>query len=548
MSNGDFKGLDVIIVGETGPTGRPGQSIGALPRVYTVGEMDDVTGDGGEFETLQAALDAAHADGPDADNRAWILSNIAEFPEDVYVYDFCHVWSARSGGAKITGSNTAGTHIVTVECCGSIDGYEVLPRYANKASGLRFIDGGGPAATFPSLGEMRVTDIPESFEFTDAAVLFEATSASVQYGVPRLAAAAKNAHGIRIASGATGIFAVFFGGISGGGGNPDILIDDGQLQLLEGFMSPSATIKVNSPGSLRFFGSFAGLDLANIDTSGGGSVTLGVHSEQFIYKNGVSGLAAANVQAAIDEAIARIVVNDTHRTGDGSDHVDVALNNTHRTSDGSGHGFINQDVTTGAVPEFGGLGVGVAAPDASALAEFMSTTKGVLFPRVTEVQRDAIGSPATALIIYNTTSNQLQIYNGTAWVNLIKEAVSSKATPTTSDPTTSSTGFVTMPQMTVSETITSGRALVIGYASIEVGDGEDAELQLQVDESQIDEVSNMYGSDDGNSQVVRATQTLVGVATGLSVGSHDFTLDWRSPGGDTIVNEGTLRHLRVVEM
>lgn len=54
------------------------------------------------------------------------------------------------------------------------------------------------------------------------------------------------------------------------------------------------------------------------------------------------------------------------------------------------------------------------APDASAVLEVKSTTQGFLPPRMTSTQRDAIATPAAGLIIYNTTTNKLNVYT-TAW-------------------------------------------------------------------------------------------------------------------------------------
>ncbi|MCZ2338180.1 MAG: hypothetical protein LC127_08250, partial [Chitinophagales bacterium] len=61
------------------------------------------------------------------------------------------------------------------------------------------------------------------------------------------------------------------------------------------------------------------------------------------------------------------------------------------------------------------LGVGVATPAASAKLDITSTTKGFLPPRMTTTQRDAISSPAAGLMIYNTTTNKHQGYNGSTW-------------------------------------------------------------------------------------------------------------------------------------
>lgn len=57
-------------------------------------------------------------------------------------------------------------------------------------------------------------------------------------------------------------------------------------------------------------------------------------------------------------------------------------------------------------------------PDASAMLDIKSTTKGMLMPRMTSAQRTAIASPATGLMVYETTSNAVWVYNGTAWTQL----------------------------------------------------------------------------------------------------------------------------------
>jgi hypothetical protein len=53
--------------------------------------------------------------------------------------------------------------------------------------------------------------------------------------------------------------------------------------------------------------------------------------------------------------------------------------------------------------------------DTSAVLQANSTTQGALLPRMTTTQRNAIGSPATGLEIYNTTTNRKEVYNGTFW-------------------------------------------------------------------------------------------------------------------------------------
>ena len=57
--------------------------------------------------------------------------------------------------------------------------------------------------------------------------------------------------------------------------------------------------------------------------------------------------------------------------------------------------------------------VGTAPPDGSAVLEVQSGTGGVLLPRMTQSERDAIALPATGLMLYNTVSKCLEVNVGT---------------------------------------------------------------------------------------------------------------------------------------
>jgi hypothetical protein len=59
------------------------------------------------------------------------------------------------------------------------------------------------------------------------------------------------------------------------------------------------------------------------------------------------------------------------------------------------------------------IGIGTTTPDASAILDVSSSTKGFLFPRMTTSERDAIVIPAIGLTIFNITSNTLEINRGT---------------------------------------------------------------------------------------------------------------------------------------
>ncbi|NOZ46702.1 MAG: tail fiber domain-containing protein [Chlorobi bacterium] len=57
-------------------------------------------------------------------------------------------------------------------------------------------------------------------------------------------------------------------------------------------------------------------------------------------------------------------------------------------------------------------------PDNSAVLDVKSTTKGMLVPRVTSLQREAIASPATGLLVFDTDVNSFFFFNGSNWVDL----------------------------------------------------------------------------------------------------------------------------------
>ncbi|MFD3408551.1 hypothetical protein SKC37_07775 [Aquirufa sp. HETE-83D] len=67
----------------------------------------------------------------------------------------------------------------------------------------------------------------------------------------------------------------------------------------------------------------------------------------------------------------------------------------------------------------GKIGIGTNSPDASAILDLSSTTKGVLIPRMTAAQKAAISGPTTGLLIYQTDApSDFYYYNGSSWISL----------------------------------------------------------------------------------------------------------------------------------
>ena len=76
----------------------------------------------------------------------------------------------------------------------------------------------------------------------------------------------------------------------------------------------------------------------------------------------------------------------------------------------------------GATGSQASIGVAISAnnssPHSSAMLDVSATNKGLLIPRLTNAQRDLL-KPLKGLVIYNTTSNNIEFFNGTAWCRMV---------------------------------------------------------------------------------------------------------------------------------
>jgi len=67
---------------------------------------------------------------------------------------------------------------------------------------------------------------------------------------------------------------------------------------------------------------------------------------------------------------------------------------------------------------FSQVGVGTTNPDDSSMLDIQSTSKGVLIPRMNSTQRIGILSPATGLMVFDTTTQSFWYYS-TSWTELV---------------------------------------------------------------------------------------------------------------------------------
>lgn len=69
------------------------------------------------------------------------------------------------------------------------------------------------------------------------------------------------------------------------------------------------------------------------------------------------------------------------------------------------------------------VGIGTTTPNPKAALDISSTTKGLLIPSMTTVQRQAITTPPNGLMVYDTDFNEFYHRDGVAWRKLLNSLV-----------------------------------------------------------------------------------------------------------------------------
>lgn len=64
------------------------------------------------------------------------------------------------------------------------------------------------------------------------------------------------------------------------------------------------------------------------------------------------------------------------------------------------------------------VGDSTISADSNSALTISSTSRGLMLPRLTTTQRDAMSSPADGILIYNSTTSKAQIRAAGAWVDL----------------------------------------------------------------------------------------------------------------------------------
>ena len=156
--------------------------------------------------------------------------------------------------------------------------------------------------------------------------------------------------------------------------------------------------------------------LSNLATVG--TITSGVWSgTKVAIEKGGTGLTSAGTAGQILTSTGSGTLTWTNVSADAGTLTGTTLNSTVTGSSLTSVGILSNATVNGKVI----VGASSAA-SASAVLEASSTTQGFLPPRMSGAQRDAISSKAAGLVVWCTNCGQngeLQVYNGTAWTNMI---------------------------------------------------------------------------------------------------------------------------------
>lgn len=162
------------------------------------------------------------------------------------------------------------------------------------------------------------------------------------------------------------------------------------------------------------------------NASGIASISVGINSSNL----GIAGISLGYQASnnAVNNGIALGRLTQVNHEGafvsqdySGSNALASLANHQWRTKFNGGYLFETGTTTPTvrlSILNTGQVGINTSTPAASAILEVTSTTQGVLFPRVTTTQKNAISTPATALEVYDSTLNSPQYYTGSAWASV----------------------------------------------------------------------------------------------------------------------------------
>jgi hypothetical protein len=154
------------------------------------------------------------------------------------------------------------------------------------------------------------------------------------------------------------------------------------------------------------------------------------------------------------------------------------------------------------------VGIGTVTPEPSSMLDVSSTTQGMLAPRMTTTQKNAIVLPADGLMVYDTTLKALSYYNSTAagWSTL-------------SGSTTDRTKFKRIKSTDVLATVLAAEKTAGGNTKYLLDSQTLYEINGTINLDLPIELNNAYiaGLDSSDDKLVKATGDLFTGTTGGSI-------------------------------
>jgi hypothetical protein len=157
-----------------------------------------------------------------------------------------------------------------------------------------------------------------------------------------------------------------------------------------------------SQNTIGFYNTAVGVDALNGNTTGNNNVALGTNAGKFI-SNGSTLNTITNNSIFIGSSAYALADSQTNQIVIGYGTIGLGSNTT-----------VLGNSSTTLTALYGAVITGGTSINASAQLQVDSTTKGVLFPRMTTTQKNAISSPATGLVVFDTTLGKLCVFS-TTW-------------------------------------------------------------------------------------------------------------------------------------
>jgi microcystin-dependent protein len=184
------------------------------------------------------------------------------------------------------------------------------------------------------------------------------------------------------------------------------------------------------------------------------------------------------------------------------------------------------------------VGFGNPAPDPSAILDLTAVDKGLLIPRLTKPQREAMLSPARGLLVFDTDDNKFYFFNSSQWYAL-NEWTRASGSNDAALPGNASVGSLSVTGFATNALIPTGGIIMWSGVSVPTGwalcNGSNGTPDLR-DRFIVGSGSSYNIGNTGGKNSITAGELPAHNHTGTtaSSGSHSHTIN-----GETMQKEGT---------